>query len=275
MGLPPVKHAVFREEVRVIHDLLRDGEATYNTEGMSKKIRYIHRDRRFISLDGPIPFYVAANGPKTIALAGEFGDGCVTTGVINPDRVEAVKKHLAGGRRTGEAQAAGQVPHRHADARMRIATRRGPRFAAREDHVRAVGDGESACLRGWLCARRITARAGAPGLPGLHGLRLEDEDAARRALPRTPSRALLLCGTGGVEVRHAGIDRMLHHRGAARESRRADSRAWRRPGYRRFSSIHRWTDSAIASARSRARFSSESDLTPNPFLRARGIRRGS
>ena len=49
MGLPPVKHAVFREEVRVIHELLRNGEATYNTEGMSRKIRYIHRDRRFIN----------------------------------------------------------------------------------------------------------------------------------------------------------------------------------------------------------------------------------
>ncbi len=41
MGLPPVKHAAFREEVRVIHDLLRDGEATYNTGAMSRKIRYI------------------------------------------------------------------------------------------------------------------------------------------------------------------------------------------------------------------------------------------
>jgi alkanesulfonate monooxygenase SsuD/methylene tetrahydromethanopterin reductase-like flavin-dependent oxidoreductase (luciferase family) len=97
MGLPPVKHAVFREEVRVIHDLLQNGEATYNTEGMSKKIQFLHRDRRFINLDGPIPFYVAANGPKTLALAGEFGDGCVTTGVTNPDRVESVLKHIRAG----------------------------------------------------------------------------------------------------------------------------------------------------------------------------------
>ena len=27
MGLPPVKHAVFREEVRLIHELLRDGRS--------------------------------------------------------------------------------------------------------------------------------------------------------------------------------------------------------------------------------------------------------
>jgi len=43
MGLPPVKQAEFREEVRVIHDLLHDGEATYNTEGLSRKIKYLHR----------------------------------------------------------------------------------------------------------------------------------------------------------------------------------------------------------------------------------------
>ena len=97
MGLPPVKLADFREEVRVIHDLLQNGEATYNTEGVSRKIRYLHRDRRFISLDGPIPFYVAGNGPKVLGLAGEFGDGAVTTGVVTPQRVADVLAHINAG----------------------------------------------------------------------------------------------------------------------------------------------------------------------------------
>src|SRR5260370_337771 len=95
MGLPPVKQAEFREQVRVIHDLLHDGEATYHTEGLSRKIKYLHRDRRFINLDDRIPFYVAANGPKTLALAGEFGDGVITTGITEPDRVAAVRKKIA------------------------------------------------------------------------------------------------------------------------------------------------------------------------------------
>ncbi|HEY6394862.1 MAG TPA: LLM class flavin-dependent oxidoreductase, partial [Candidatus Binataceae bacterium] len=101
MGLPPVKQADFREQVRVTHDLLRDGEAVYSTEGLSRKIRYLHRDRRFINLDDKIPFYVAANGPKTLALAGEFGDGIITTGIEAPDRVAAVRKHAE----TGAAKA--------------------------------------------------------------------------------------------------------------------------------------------------------------------------
>jgi alkanesulfonate monooxygenase SsuD/methylene tetrahydromethanopterin reductase-like flavin-dependent oxidoreductase (luciferase family) len=102
MGLAPVKHAVFREECRVIHDLLKNGDTTYHTEGCSRTIRFLHRDRHFINLDGPIPFYVAANGPRTLELAGEFGDGCVTTGVLSPDRVERVKRQIQNGaERTG------------------------------------------------------------------------------------------------------------------------------------------------------------------------------
>ena len=37
MGLPPVKQADFREQARLIHDLLRDGEGLYHTEGVSRK----------------------------------------------------------------------------------------------------------------------------------------------------------------------------------------------------------------------------------------------
>src|SRR5258708_6692 len=107
MGLPPVKQAEFREQVRVIHDLLHEGEATYNTEGLSRKIRYLHRDRRVINLDDRIPFYVAANGPKTLALAGAFGDGAITTGVTDADRFGAVRKSLEVG-----ASNAGRSPEK-------------------------------------------------------------------------------------------------------------------------------------------------------------------
>ncbi len=105
MGLPPVKQADFREQVRVIHDLLKNGEAIYTTEGQSHKIRYLHRERRFINLDDPIPFYVAANGPKTLALAGEFGDGIITTGVTTPERMADVWKHVEAGARPAGREA--------------------------------------------------------------------------------------------------------------------------------------------------------------------------
>ncbi|MDO8433463.1 MAG: LLM class flavin-dependent oxidoreductase [Candidatus Binatus sp.] len=97
MGLPPVKQSDFREQVRVIHDLLHEGEATYNTEGLSRKIRFLNRDRRFINIDDRIPFYIAANGPKTLALAGEFGDGVITTGITDTQRIANVRRHVEAG----------------------------------------------------------------------------------------------------------------------------------------------------------------------------------
>jgi len=99
MGLPPVKFADFHEQTRVIHDLLKAGEATVHTEGLDRKVRYLHRDMRFINLDDPIPLYVAANGPKTLGLAGEFGDGIITTGVFTPERLAAVFRHAEEGAR--------------------------------------------------------------------------------------------------------------------------------------------------------------------------------
>jgi len=109
MGLAPVRQAAFREQVRVIRDLLQHGEAIYNAEGLSRKIRYLHRDRRFINLDDRIPLYVAANGPKTLAIAGEFGDGAITTGITDADRIGVVRKSIeAGASKAGRS--AGQMP---------------------------------------------------------------------------------------------------------------------------------------------------------------------
>jgi alkanesulfonate monooxygenase SsuD/methylene tetrahydromethanopterin reductase-like flavin-dependent oxidoreductase (luciferase family) len=69
---------------------------------LSRKVRYLHRDRRFINLDDAIPFYVAANGPRMLGLAGEFGDGIITTGVATPERLQAVFRHAQeGARRAG------------------------------------------------------------------------------------------------------------------------------------------------------------------------------
>jgi alkanesulfonate monooxygenase SsuD/methylene tetrahydromethanopterin reductase-like flavin-dependent oxidoreductase (luciferase family) len=110
MGLPPVRFADFREQTRVIRDLLKHGEAIYNTEGLSRKIRYLHRDRRFINLDDAIPFYVAANGPRTLGIAGEFGDGIITTGIATPERLQAVFRHAEEGARNAGRELEHRLP---------------------------------------------------------------------------------------------------------------------------------------------------------------------
>src|SRR5207253_2960186 len=79
MGLPPVKLKAFEAEVRSIRDLLNKASTMYETEGLTRKIKYLHLDREFIRLEPPIPFYVAASAPRTMQMAGEYGDGVITT----------------------------------------------------------------------------------------------------------------------------------------------------------------------------------------------------
>lgn len=110
MGLPPVRLERFREEVRVIHDLLKNGEAIYNTEGLSRKIRYLHRDLDFIDLDHQIPLYIAGNGPKALAIAGEFGDGIITSGALTPERLETVFRHSGNGAAAAGRKLDGKLP---------------------------------------------------------------------------------------------------------------------------------------------------------------------
>lgn len=111
MGLPPVRFADFREQVRVLHDLLKTGETTYSTEGLSRRIRFLHRDRHFINLDDRIPLYVAANAPKARQLAGEFGDGLITGRITSAERMNAVFKEVAeGARRAGREFPGGRIP---------------------------------------------------------------------------------------------------------------------------------------------------------------------
>ncbi|MBI4941713.1 MAG: LLM class flavin-dependent oxidoreductase [Actinobacteria bacterium] len=49
----------------------------------------------------PVPVHVGATGPKTLALAGELGDGTVLTGGTTPDQVRAAPAAIAAGRAAG------------------------------------------------------------------------------------------------------------------------------------------------------------------------------
>ena len=80
MGQNPMRVKAFREYLRIVRGLL-DGEAQdYTYEGRTREIQFLHREQRFLNLDERIPIYIAANGPKALAAAGEFGDGFITVG---------------------------------------------------------------------------------------------------------------------------------------------------------------------------------------------------
>jgi 5,10-methylenetetrahydromethanopterin reductase len=50
--------------------------------------------RLHASLAAPPPVYVAANGPKALALAGEIGDGVITVAGLAPDQVARLRERV-------------------------------------------------------------------------------------------------------------------------------------------------------------------------------------
>ena len=78
MGMPPIKIAAFREYLRVVRALLRGEEVEFTLDGITRPIKFLHRDQAFIDIDIPIPVYIAANGPRALKVTGEFGDGVTT-----------------------------------------------------------------------------------------------------------------------------------------------------------------------------------------------------
>jgi len=103
MGQDPVTLVEMREHVRVVRALLHGGEVDYEYHGKSRPITFLHRDRHFINLDDPIPIYLAATGPRATELAGEIGDGWITT-IAQPHEGRALTQHLVAG-----AKKAGRV----------------------------------------------------------------------------------------------------------------------------------------------------------------------
>lgn len=92
LGHHPTKLAELREYIRVVRGLLHGDEVDFTFRGKTTRIQFMHRERRYINIDDSIPIFVAAYGPNALALAGEVGDGWVTTGGVTP---EAAAKQLS------------------------------------------------------------------------------------------------------------------------------------------------------------------------------------
>jgi alkanesulfonate monooxygenase SsuD/methylene tetrahydromethanopterin reductase-like flavin-dependent oxidoreductase (luciferase family) len=77
MGLPPQRIREFETYLQTIAPLLKGEEADFAAEGVSRPIRHIMPDKGFVNFDDPIPLYISGFGPKSLALAGKYGDGAV------------------------------------------------------------------------------------------------------------------------------------------------------------------------------------------------------
>lgn len=79
MGMAPYRLAELREHVRVVRGLL-NGDAVEYREGETRRtIRFFHQPLQLINTRDRIPIYLAGNAPRALELAGEMGDGLITS----------------------------------------------------------------------------------------------------------------------------------------------------------------------------------------------------
>ena len=79
MGMAPRSLRELREHVRVIRGLLRGEEVEFQYGKDQRAIKFFHQGQGFINISDAVPIHVAANAPQAMMLAGEVGDGFITS----------------------------------------------------------------------------------------------------------------------------------------------------------------------------------------------------
>ena len=99
MGQPPMRIADYREYLRVLSALLRGEAVDYTFDGVTKPIKMLMHEHKYMNLEPKIPLYVSGFGPRAMGLAGEYGDGLVFAipprGIAVPQAMAHVRQGAA------------------------------------------------------------------------------------------------------------------------------------------------------------------------------------
>ncbi len=99
MGQKPMRIAEYREYLGVLSALLRGEVVDYTFNGVTRPIKMLMHDFKYMNLEPKIPLYVSGFGPRAMGLAGEFGDGLVFAipprGVAVPEAMAHVRQGAA------------------------------------------------------------------------------------------------------------------------------------------------------------------------------------
>lgn len=79
MGMPPCSLRELRNHVEIVRELVQGKMVDYRGGEAERAVRFFHQDMGFMNTQDTVPIYVAANAPQAMALAGEIGDGFVTS----------------------------------------------------------------------------------------------------------------------------------------------------------------------------------------------------
>lgn len=90
MGHKPMTIAEFDRYLASLGPLLRGEEALVTWRGSTSPVRHIMANDGFVNFVDPVPLYVSGFGPRSLALAGRYGDGAVLSIPPSPDVLERV-----------------------------------------------------------------------------------------------------------------------------------------------------------------------------------------
>ena len=108
MGLPPQRIREFERYLQTLIPLLKGEEAEFEHDGTTHPIRHIMPDKGFVNFEDPIPLYISGFGPKSLALAGRYGDGAVIGATRETSMASMWHMVEAGARQAGRALAPGE-----------------------------------------------------------------------------------------------------------------------------------------------------------------------
>ncbi|MEM7466074.1 MAG: LLM class flavin-dependent oxidoreductase [Pseudomonadota bacterium] len=88
MGQDPMRLKDFAEYIRVVRAMLDGEEVDFTFNGKTTSLKWQDHADGFRNIEDRIPIYVAANGPKTLKIAGALGDGLVAAMGEQPDMLD-------------------------------------------------------------------------------------------------------------------------------------------------------------------------------------------
>jgi len=97
LGMPAARLDKLRDHVRICRGLLAGETIDYVEGTRNRQIRFLNPDGGWSNIKDRIPIYVAASGPKSLALAGEIADGVILFGAVSPSLIDFVMGHVRRG----------------------------------------------------------------------------------------------------------------------------------------------------------------------------------
>ena len=100
MGTRNATLAELERYVADVRRLLRGEVAEVELLGGNVPVQFLNRGQPFLNIDDPVPLYIAAMGPKGLALAGRLADAVILGGITEPTLIDRCRELVGEGARS-------------------------------------------------------------------------------------------------------------------------------------------------------------------------------